>query len=455
MFANMGSFFDWGAQRLLTRAEMQARIEKRRATLAKMGIAAGARVVLPAKNDAEFFISLLALWSLGASAVPLDPRLTETEIQSLKDKARAGHLLESALADAGGSMPLISWPAPDGSETLILFTTGTLSAPRGVVLSARAVAHKMKILGAKLPMADLASALCFLPVSFGHGLITNSLAPWLNGAELTLAPPLDPAGAQELPDLLRERKITFFSSVPGAWALLDRMIEPVEKSGMRRIFCASAPLGENVFRIIQRLFPGVPLHNVYGLTEMCSWISMSAEFGEYVPGEIGFPFDGEMKIENGELSVRGESRMNGYLGEAPLKDGEWFTTRDIADYSESRGYILRGRTGHIVNRGGVKVLLEEIETLLAGNANVREALCFKTEDKDLGENFEAGVVLTDSSANGQAAFLAWFSGQVSPQRRPARWHFIESLPVNARGKPDRAGLKKRIQTLAAMAPSRK
>jgi acyl-CoA synthetase (AMP-forming)/AMP-acid ligase II len=444
MIANMGSFFDWGAQRLLTKAEMHARIEKRRATLAKMGIGAGARVLLPAKNDAGFFISLLALWSLGASAVPLDPRLTEAEIQSLKDKAQAGHLLEGDLADAGGSMPLVSWPAPDAQEALILFTTGTLSAPRGVVLSSRAIAHKMKILGTKLPMADMASTLCFLPVSFGHGLITNSLAPWLNGADLTLSQPLDPAGAQELPELLRERKISFFSSVPGAWALLDRMIEPVGQSGLRRIFCASAPLGENVFRIIQKLFPGVPLHNVYGLTEMCSWISMSAEFGEYVPGEIGFPFDGEMKIENGELSVRGESRMNGYLGEAPLKDGEWFTTRDLAEYSESRGYILRGRTGHIVNRGGVKVLLEEIEALLAGHPNVREALCFKTEDRDLGENFEAAAVLRDSSSEAQAALLAWFSGRVSPQRRPARWHFIESLPVNARGKPDRSALKEKI-----------
>ena len=104
----MGSFFDWGAQRLLTKAEMHARIEKRRAALAKMGIGAGARVLLPAKNDAGFFISLLALWSLGASAVQIGTAYLcapEATTSALHRAALAKPGRETVIADVFSGRP--------------------------------------------------------------------------------------------------------------------------------------------------------------------------------------------------------------------------------------------------------------------------------------------------------------------------------------------------------------
>lgn len=445
MIAKMGSLFDWQAQRELTARELLAIIEQRRDTFTKMGLGERSRVFLPCSSSIDFFASLLSLWSLGVAVIPLDTRLTATETAALKLKAGESVSLPSQIDWSSGRQPLLNWPQASHQESLILFTTGTLSVPRGVILSSRALENKIATLGAKLPLSDMSSTLCFLPLSFGHGLIGNSLVPWLNGASLTIMPTVDVASAQTLPEVLRHRGITFFSSVPGVWALLARMIEPVLGTGVKRIFCASAPMGENIFKTVQRLFPAVPLHNVYGLTEMASWIAMSPEIEAFRPGQIGFSIDGEVKLENHEIYVRGESAMNGYLGETPRASGNWIRTSDLADYSDLDGYILRGRLGNIVNKGGVKVQLEEIEDLLQSHPNVRGALCFKSEDRDVGENFEVGLVLVDSSHEAREKVQSWFTDRVSLQRRPARWHFLDSLPVNSRGKPDRARLKETIR----------
>jgi len=419
MTRNMGGIFDWSAQKYYSKAELLSLIEKRSE---KLGECSGRRVLLRADNSADFFISMIALWSVGASVVPIDPRLTDAERDSLR---RA-----------------VSTECEDPGEALILFTTGTLAAPRGVVLSAKAITNKISTLGRELPLTDMFSTLCFLPLSFGHGLIGNSLVPWLNGAELTIAPPLDVVNAQTLPTILEERKISFFSSVPGVWALLERMIEPPSVPYLRRIFCASAPLGGRTFAAIQKLFPGVPVHNVYGMTEMASWVSLSPELKEAPEGNIGFPIDGEIQLSDGQISVRGHSRMNGYLGEKPLNAGDWFKTGDLAEFHPDTGYVWKGRTGHIVNKGGIKVQLEEIEAIVSSHPNVREALAFKVEDPIVGENFEIAVVLMDPAPAAREDLVNWLNQKVSPQRRPARWHFRDVLPMNSRGKPDRQALRR-------------
>lgn len=440
----MGGVYDWSEQRLYSPKQMRARIELRRGTFKQMGFRSGERVLLPAVGGADFLASILALWSLRISAVPLDPRLTFAESKALETNSKADHVLPASIQDSGKSLELQSWPEPDEREALVLFTTGTLSQPRGVILSARSVEHKIKNLGVHLPRGDFERTLCVLPLSFGHGLMGNALMPWLNGAELTITSPLDVAGAQAFGEILSSRQVSFFSSVPGMWALLSRLMDPQPQSSVCRIFCASAPMGENTFREIQRLFPKAALHNVYGLTEMCSWVSVSRELRSFRAGEIGFPVDGEMRIENGELHVRGVSRMTGYLGEPALRAGEWFKTADLAEYSPSSGYTIQGRVGNIVNRGGVKVQLEEIEALLCTHPNVRGVLAFKTSDPNLGESFEVGLTLTQNSEQTQRELQTWCAERVSPQRRPARWHFLENLPMNGRGKPDRSLLKEKL-----------
>jgi acyl-CoA synthetase (AMP-forming)/AMP-acid ligase II len=448
MIAKMGCLFDWQAQRELAARELLATIEQRRDTFTKMGLSERSRVFLPCSSSFDFFASLMSLWSLGAAVIPLDTRLTPTETAALKLKAGDSVSLPPQIDWTSGKQPLLKWPQASRRESLILFTTGTLSVPRGVILSSLALENKIASLGSTLPLSDMSSTLCFLPLSFGHGLIGNSLVPWLNGASLTIMPTMDVASAQALPDVLRHRGVTFFSSVPGVWALLARMIEPVLGLSVKRIFCASAPMGENIFKTIQKLFPGVPLHNVYGLTEMASWIAMSPEIETFRPGQIGFSIDGEVKLENHEIYVRGDSAMNGYLGETPRASGDWIRTSDRADYRAPDGYILRGRLGNIVNKGGIKIQLEEIEDLLQSHPNVRGALCFKTEDREVGENFEVGLVLADSTPDAREKVQSWFADRVSLQRRPSRWHFINSLPVNARGKPDRSELKRTIGQVA-------
>lgn len=417
MTERVGEIFDWAERRLYTPVQVRQKISEFQDAYSAKGLKAGHREIICAENRAETLFRILALWSMGCSVVPLDPRLTKSEHDSLCSQVdkTAGH-----------------------EERLILFTTGTMSAPKGVVLTASALESKINILGKKLPLNDLNRMLCVLPLSFGHGLMANSLVPWLNGVCLTIAPLLDPVTAQEFPIILQEQKITAFSSVPGMWAILSRMIEPPENSGVKRIFCASAPMTEKIFNEIKRFFPDANLHNVFGMTEMSSWVAMTPPLTAYRSGWIGHVLDGEMKVNEGRLEVRGPSRMRNYLGHPELEPSSWFSTGDLAEKKDD-GFFLKGREGWLINRGGVKIQLEEIENILNRHEFVKESAGFRTTDEEGNESYEVAIVLDANSR--LEAVQKWFFEQVSPHRRPSSWHCVKVIPHDYRGKVDRSRLK--------------
>ena len=100
----------------------------------------------------------------------------------------------------------------------MLFTSGTTGAPKGVVLSFRALRARIEANIAAIGTAALARSLVSLPTHFGHGLIGNSLTPLLAGGDIVLHP-LGIPMANDLGRIIDQHKITFMSSVPTLWRL--------------------------------------------------------------------------------------------------------------------------------------------------------------------------------------------------------------------------------------------
>jgi len=230
-------------------------VSARAARYRRRGLRPGDRVLIHFGNRLEFFAELLAIWRLGGVAVPVDGALTRVELErlativaprfSVVDDATEGAIARvlppgAPIVDATESLPPADLPedeARPACDALVLFTSGSSGVPKGVVHTHASLAARWSALGRELGLAAYARSLCLLPTHFGHGLICNSLFPWLAGQDLFITPPFRPDLLLRLGTIIDEHRISFLSSVPAMWRLALRVARPPRAaavSGNRR-----------------------------------------------------------------------------------------------------------------------------------------------------------------------------------------------------------------------------
>jgi acyl-CoA synthetase (AMP-forming)/AMP-acid ligase II len=249
-------------------------------------------------NTAEFFVDLLAIWSLGGCAIPVDPRLSQFEIETLAKAASPRFSLwhgeiESAigtrLSSLGVKVLQTAAPAEESATVqprpysaslllldrpaLILFTFGTSGQPKGVVHTHRSLRARWMSLRQCLGIEKFRRTLCLLPTHFGHGLICNCLFPWLSGQDLFLLPPFRPELVMQLGSLLDQHDITCLSSVPSTWRLALKTAKPPRLGRLEQVMCGSAPLSAFLWKGIQEWAGTQNVLNAYGITETGSWVA--------------------------------------------------------------------------------------------------------------------------------------------------------------------------------------
>jgi long-chain acyl-CoA synthetase len=193
-----------------------------------------------------------------------------------------------------------------------------------------------------------------LPTHFGHGLICNSLFPWLSGQQLFLAPAFSTEILLQLGRIVDQNRITFLSSVPSMWGLTLKGSKPPQGKTLRRIHCGSAPLSAHLWNQIRDWSGTHEVYNAYGITETGSWVA-GTTIGEFAPedGLVGAPWGSVIKIlksaerntpfeidceckvnDTGYVWLNTPALMQGYYGHAELTEqvvsGGWFVTERIA-----------------------------------------------------------------------------------------------------------------------------
>jgi len=478
----------------LTWRELQHRVRRLAAGLARLGVGPGDRVATLLPNGAPFCLTMFAALELGALAVPLSTKLRRDELRVLltdsaprvlvADPAFYGEVEPSrgdlpgttcvlagsghvggtiAFADLLGGAPWTGAAPPDATTgdapALILYTSGTTGRPKGAVATHGNVVHSCVTFERVYGLRDGERSLVVVPLVHVTGLIAQVWAMTAVAGTVVLMPRFDAAAALRL---LAAEEITHLVGAPTVYVMLmaqpDHRAVPLPR--LRVLGYGGAPIAGETVRRLRDWLPGARLHNTYGLTETASPATCLADadalaridtVGRPIPvGECRTvdPASGREAAadEVGELWIRGPMVVAGYWGNpaasaaAIVEDG-WLRTGDLATI-DAAGYVaIRDRIKDMINRGGEKVYCVEVEEALCGHPGVLEAAVVGLPDPVYGERVKACVVPRPGARLDGADLRAWTRQRLARFKVPEVVEILEALPRNPNGKVMKALLR--------------
>jgi fatty acid CoA ligase FadD36 len=331
--------------------------------------------------------------------------------------------------------------APE-AVALVMYTSGTTGAPKGVELTHGAVEAGLDALAEAWAWTPEDRLVHGLPMFHVHGLILGVLGALRHGCSLTHTGRPHPAA-------YAAARGTLYFGVPTVWSRV--CAEPAAARALRParlLVSGSAPLPAPVFERIHALTGHRPVER-YGMTETLITVSSRAD-GERRPGQVGVPVAGvrtRIVAEDGteaprdgeaigELWVDGPMllrRYRGIPGEPRMPDG-WFRTGDLARIAPDGWHRIVGRAStDLIKCGGYRIGAGEVEDALLAHPAVLEAAVIGVPHADLGEAVTAFVV-TAGAAVAERELIDFVASHLSVHKRPRAVHFLDVLPRNAMGK---------------------
>ncbi|MFJ7270916.1 AMP-binding protein [Streptomyces sp. NPDC099050] len=373
----------------------------------------------------------------GVPFVPLPPDAGPAEREHiLRDSGAVLVDVDFARRGGGGA----GAAAEPGRAALILYTSGTTGPPKGVVLTAEAVAADLDALAEAWQWSAEDTLVHGLPLFHVHGLVLGVLGALRTGSRLVHT-------GRPTPEAYAEAGGSLYFGVPTVWSrIAGAPVAAAALGGARLLVSGSAALPAPVFRDLERLTGLRPVER-YGMTETLITVSGRAG-GEVRPGTVGTPLRGirtriaaEPGAEIGELQLTGPTLFSGYLGRpeataaAHTEDG-WFRTGDIAAVDEADGvHRIVGRASiDMIKSGGYRIGAGEIENALLDHPQVSEAAVVGLPDADLGQRIVAFVVAEGVTGPELTDFVA---AHLSVHKRPREVRFVAAIPRNAMGKPQK------------------
>jgi malonyl-CoA/methylmalonyl-CoA synthetase len=419
---------------------------------------------------------MLGVWRAGGIAVPLcvshpDPELeyvlgdsgAEVLIASpeFEDRLRglAGRINARFLGTAEALSPRdLSLPRVSGDRrTMIIYTSGTTSRPKGVVTTHENIKAQIGSLAEAWGWSQDDFILNVLPLHHLHGILNALLCALFAGARCEMMRGFD---SRRVWEKFMENDYTLFMAVPTIYTRLTRSWDEAGDEArkvmsdacrrMRLMVSGSAALPVSTLEKWLEISGHVLLER-YGMTEIGMALSNPLH-GERRPGRVGGPLPGvEVGLidehgriiageGSGEIIVRGKSVFLEYWNKpGPTREafieGRWFKTGDLAERSGDGTYRILGRNSvDIIKTGGYKISALEIEEVLRGHPDIEECAVVGLPDDEWGERVCAALVLKGGHDASPESLKEWCRERLAPYKVPSRIIKVAELPRNQMGK---------------------
>jgi fatty-acyl-CoA synthase len=464
---------DWSFSALDRAADRVAR------HFADLGLNAGDRIAAYGRNSDAYFIAWLACVRGGFVHVPVNYALTGEELsyivrQSGSRLVLTGTGLEANLAgidvaaqsldeliavalDAGAPVALDP-DLDDDTLAQIVYTSGTTAAPKGAMMTHKAMMSQYYSVIHNMDYSGSDRALAALPLYHTAQTHAFTMPQLLVGARTILI-------EAPVPDvvlrLIEQERITSFFAPPTVWISLLRHADFATRdlSSLEKVYYGASIMPVPVLHELRERLPRARPYNCYGQTEIAPLATvLRPEEHDARPASCGRPclnvetrvVDPDMNDvppgTHGEIVHRSPHLLTGYWNKptetAEAFAGGWFHSGDVG-YFDDEGYLyIVDRIRDVINTGGVLVASREVEEILFTHPAVSEVAVVGLPDDKWIEAVTAFVVLRPGHAVDEANLVALAREHLAPYKLPKKVVFVDNLPRNTAGKLLKRELRK-------------
>ncbi|WP_419198059.1 amino acid adenylation domain-containing protein [Nocardia vinacea] len=460
----------------LTYAEFASRVYRLARWLISRGVGPESLVALRMRRSLDQVTAMYAVHAAGGGYVPIDPDLPADRIAYLLSVAAP--VLELSSLDGLELSGFDDAPVTDADRlaplrphniAYVLFTSGSTGRPKGVAVLHSSVVNQLRWVNESYALTPNDVVLQKSPATFDMS-VWELFATLAMGARMVIARADGHTDPAYLAETIATQRVTIAAFVPSMLAVLADAVPAESLESMRTLLVGGEAFGPEVVAAVERIVPGIELHNLYGPTEftVCATAhrvteadSGSMPIGTPVWNSRAYVLDNRLHPVPpgvaGELYLAGAQLARGYRSRPgltaerfvpdPYGDGRrLYRTGDLVRWRHTGELEYLGRTDFQVKLRGLRIELGEVEAVLAEHPSVARAIAV-VHSTGAVDHLVGYLVPAAGATVDTAVVMAHAATELPDYMVPTTVMVLDTVPLTASGKLDRTRLPEPVLAL--------